>query len=383
MKSFSIDKESVARIIAGLIAEELGFRFKRYVDFLSLASWTAETPLLLSGADLNLVERAACARAVERHFGVGAGALENTPGGTIGDWAGAIDALITRRLHKLAFTPAGRDGLTEAVEHPAAEIFKDAAAAANLLHGRRRIVSLVAPHGYLAFAVSVLTPSLMQAPCEDARGMPPEELRRFLTFGDAVVGTPTIWRYLIGEGLRAPDNAVCVVFGEPLTADLAAEMRKNGFGAIRELYGSTETGLVAWRDTSMEPFTLLDHWRRDGGDLSRRLSTGEEKRFAPMDHFEWTDERSFRLGPRLDGAVQIGAINVRPRRIAEIIAAHPAVSECSVEAARQPNGLNRLVARIALRSGQALTERVARDIDAWCRSQLRPAERPRIYRFEE
>lgn len=383
MKAFVISREQISRVIAGVIADELGSRFKRYVDFLSLACWTDETPLLLAGADLSLEERAACARAVERHFGASAGALDRTEGETIGDWAAAIDEHVATELTTLSFTPAGCDSATEASVHPAAEVYRDAAATANLLLGRRRIVGLVAPHGYLAFAVSVLAPNLMRIPSADARGVSPDELGGFLSFGDAVIGTPTIWRYLIGEGVRAPDNAVGVVFGEPLTPDLAADMRKNGFGAIRELYGSTQNGIVAWRDSPTEAFTLLDHWRRAGPDLLRRLATGEDAIAAPMDRLDWSDERSFRLGPRLDGAVQIGAVNVRPRRVEEIIGAHPAVAECDVEAVRQPNGLNRLVARIALARGQAPTERVARDIDAWCRSQLRPAERPRIYHFEE
>jgi 4-coumarate--CoA ligase (photoactive yellow protein activation family) len=383
VKAFALEPEQISRVIAGIIADELGFRFNRYVDFLSLARWTGETPLLLSGVDLNFEERAVCARAVERHFGAPSGVLDESPGETIGDWSASVSAHIVTQLSTIAFTAAGRDSATQASAHPAAEVFRDAAAAANLLLGRRRVVYLVAPHGYLAFAVSILAPNLMRIASADARGMAPEELVGFLSFGDALVATPTIWRYLMNEGVRAPDNAIGVVFGEPLTADLAADMRKNGFGAIRELYGSTENGLVAWRDSPNEPFTLLDHWRRDGQALARLLATGDESRVAPMDRCDWADERSFRLGPRLDGAVQVGAINVRPRRVEEVIRAHPAVAECAVEAVRQLNGLNRLVARVALTPGHAPTERVARDIDAWCRSRLRPPERPRIYHFEE
>lgn len=383
MKAFAISREQIARVIAGVIADELGFRFKRYVDYLSLASWTEATPLHLAGADLSLDERAACARAVERLFGAAAGFLDKAPGDAIGDWAAAIDIHAGSELTRLSFTAAGCDSATAASVHPAAEVYRDAAAAANLLFGRRRIVGLIAPHGYLAFAVTALAPNLMRIPSCDARGMSPEELSGFLSFGDAVVATPTIWRYLIGEGVRAPDNAIAVAFGESLSTDLSADMRKNGFGAIRELYGSTQNGLVAWRDSPNESFALLDHWRRAGAGLVRHLATGEEVEVAPMDRLLWTDDRSFRLGPRVDGAVQVGAINVRPERVAEIIRAHPAVAECAVEAVRQANGAARLVARIALKRGQALTERAARDIDAWCRSQLRPPERPRIYHFEE
>jgi acyl-coenzyme A synthetase/AMP-(fatty) acid ligase len=101
-----------------------------------------------------------------------------------------------------------------------------------------------------------------------------------------------------------------------------------------------------------------------------------------MDALEWTSDISFRLGPRRDGAVQIGAVNVFPERVAAVICQHRAVEDCRVRVARHAGGVNRLIARIALKPEAAPTEQMARDIDLWCRTHLRPHERPRIYNFE-
>lgn len=382
MKAFHIGRDQISRVIAGIVGDELGRRFKRYTDFLTLASWTGATPIGEGGLGLKDAERAACAQAIERFFGADADCLDRlAPAVSIADWAGAVEAANLKRLGALTFTPAGRDGDADASTHAASDAFRDAAAAANLLHGRRRLVSLVGPQGYIGFVLTVLAPNLLKIESADRRGEAPDDLAAFLAFGDAVVATPTIWRYLIGEGLRAPDNTIGVVFGEALTPELAAEMRKNGFGAIREIYGSTESGLVAWRDSPGEPFTLFDSWKRDGDNLARLTADGQSRRQATMDAFEWTNERNFRLGARRDGAVQVGAVNVFPDRIAAIIRLHPSVAECVVRV-RQANGLNRLVARIRLKNDQLPSERAARDIDAWCRAQLRPQERPRIYNFE-
>jgi 4-coumarate--CoA ligase len=381
VNAFTISSQQAAKVIAGILFDELSGEFKRYIDFLTAASWTGDTPIGANGIGLDAAERAHCAAAVERFFGL-EGAIDPTLGAVVADWADRIETAAMRDLRRLRFKPGGRSGAAAVVEHAAAAVYKDAAAAANLLHGRRRIVSLVAPHGLIAFVTTVLAANLLRIESIDARGRALDELRDMLQFGDALVATPTIWRYLISDGLRAPDNVIGVAFGETLAPELGAEMRKSGFGAIRELYGSTETGLVAWRDTLSEPFTLFEHWRRDGDGIVRVNPVGETA-FSSMDQLDWSDTRSFRLGPRRDGAVQVGAVNVFPDQIAATIRAHPSVAACEVAVMRQADGVNRLVARLRLKRGEQLNERAARDIDAWCRTQLRPPERPRIYSFEE
>ncbi|GAB4517776.1 MAG: hypothetical protein Kow00133_02360 [Amphiplicatus sp.] len=382
MKAFVIPRDRIVRIIAGLAAEELGARFKRHVDFLTVAGWSEDTPLGAGGLALSKAERAACARRAADFFGLDPASIDAAGAERLADWARAAEEGATRSLIVMRFTPAGRDSERESCAHPADEVFADAAAAANLLYGRRRMISLVAPHGLLGFATTVLTPSLLRIPCVDARGMAPDALAAALAFGDVVVATPTLWRYVIKEGVSAPDNAMAVSFGEPMTAELAAEMRKAGFGAIREFYGSTETGLVAWRDSPDEAFILFDHWRREGEDLLRRSPSGATRRVEAMDVLRWQSERSFRLGGRRDGAVQVGAVNVFPDRIAEAIRRHRFVEDCEVSADGRPGGLTRLIAHIKLNAEIPPTEQTAREIDAWCRAQLGSHERPRIYHFE-
>jgi acyl-coenzyme A synthetase/AMP-(fatty) acid ligase len=176
---------------------------------------------------------------------------------------------------------------------------------------------------------------------------------------------------------------MAVAFGEPTTPELAADLRKAGFGALREVYGSTEHGLISWRDSPSEPFLIFDHWRRDGEDLLRLTPAGGERKVRPMDVLEWADDRSFRLGPRRDGAVQIGAVNVFPDEIAATIRRHEAVADCRIRVARRRGGENRISARIRLKPDAAPTEATARAVDAWCRAHLRAQERPRIYEFAD
>lgn len=379
MKAFALSREQVASVAASLTIDELGSKFGRHIDTLTGAAWSADTPLFGGGAELSAEEAKACLERVFRFFGREDAAAAAKGASIIGDWADSAVAAISSRLLSFSFSAAGAD--EREFSHRADAIFVDAASAANLLYGRRRILSLVAPHSLIGFTLAILTPNLLQAPSIDVRGMAPGELKKFLAFGDALIATPSLWRYMTAQGVFAPDNAMAVFFGEPMTADLAAEIRKAGFGAQREIYGSTEHGLIGWRDVPSDPFALFDQWRRQGGDLRRTFPSGEVADVTPMDLLAWESDRRFRLSGRRDGAVQIGAINVFPARIAQKIAEHPEIGRCEISVSRHQTGADRLIATIELKSGGQPSESVARSIDSWCRARLRPYERPRLYSY--
>ena len=79
--------------------------------------------------------------------------------------------------------------------------------------------------------------------------------------------------------------------------------------------------------------------------------------------------------------MQIGAVNVYPSQIADVIAKHPAINSCDVRLSRRPGQLDRLIADMVVHDSVQPDEDMAWEVDEWCRGQLRPAERPRIYRF--
>ena len=380
MKAFEISERQIAAIVGALVADELGWRFRRHIDFLTVASISRETPLCDGGLKLDAAEYDACARRAAAFFD---SPLESLSDGarTIDDWSSAIASSLKSRLVRFRFTAAGRDSANQSSEHRADAVFADAAAVSNLIYGRRRVVSLVAPHGMLGFVLTVLTPNLQQIESVDARGATFDEVRAMLAFGDAIVATPTQWRFMMRQGLKAPDNAMAVYFGEAMPPDLAAEMRHAGFGAQREVYGSTETGLIGWRDSPSEAFRLFDTLACDGEDLLRTVPDGATLRLRPMDILEWEGDRAFRLAGRRDGAVQIGGVNVFPDRIATVIAAHAGVDACEVTLSRHKGGFERLIASIRLAGGAQPSERIARDIDQYCRGNLHPNERPRVYRY--
>jgi 4-coumarate--CoA ligase (photoactive yellow protein activation family) len=378
MRAFSFAPDQASVVVAALIADELAVRFGRHIDSMTCAAWSGFTRFDEDSLTLNVLERAACAGRVLRFFGMDALAADDLSGDAIGDWAQAAATALQRRQIRFRFTAAGDDA--REFTHNADNLYGDAAAAANLLKGRRRTIALVAPHGLVGFLLTVLAPNLLRIPSFNARALDPDALAEKLSYGDAVVATPTQWRYLMREGLKAPDNTIGVFFGEPMSSELSTDMRKAGFSAQREIYGSTESGLIGWRDSTVEPFVLFDHWRRSETGIERALPDGGVWRHAPLDALQWVSDRRFLLGGRTDGAVQIGAVNVFPSRIAARIAEHPEIAGCVIDVVKDVAGANRLIATIDLKS-RGPSEPVARAIDAWCRTRLAPHERPRVYHF--
>ncbi|MEO1014726.1 MAG: hypothetical protein AAFX08_06000 [Pseudomonadota bacterium] len=382
MKAFELPADQIATIVSALVADELGRRFRRRLDSLSAPSPALDAALGVGGLGLSQEEIAACALRATAFFHAQTDEVDARPQATLAEWAGALSTAVRRRLVAFSFTAAG-GAARQPFDHLASDIFAEAAGVSSLIYGRRRLVSFVAPHSLLGFVLTVLAPNLQQIPRLDARGMTPETLNETLAFGDVVVATPSIWRFLAQEGARAPDNVIGVYFGEPMDAGLSSQLRTAGFSAQREIYGSTETGLIGWRDSPGRPFQLFDALLRNGDALERIGADRERRKIEPPDHLEWRDARSFEVGARRDGAVQIGAVNVFPIRIATVVEAHADVESCRIDVGRHSGGFDRLIARIVLRDGLTPSEGRARSIDRHCRERLEPHERPRIYKFED
>lgn len=373
MRAFEISESQIDAVIRDLIADELRWRFRHRVHD------TDDAMAILK--ELSAPQSAAVIVRIAGFFDLTAEHRAEIEAAEPAQWAGLIAQRLYHRNHVFRFTPAGRDSQTEACVHAADLLYAQGAAFSNLLYGRRRLISFVAPHSLMGFTLTVIAPNLQQMAYSDARGMTPAELGEYLTFGDAVVATPSHWRFLLREGVKAPENAMAVTFGEPLSGALSAEMRKCGFGAQREVYGSTESGLVGWRDSAGDAFNLFDFLHAEDGAIMRESARGDRHEIVLMDHVDWEGPRRFRLTGRRDGAVQIGAVNVFPNRIASVIEANQLVERCRVRAGAHPSGFNRLIADIGITGDVQADEFLARHIDQWCRERLHAHERPRIYNF--
>ena len=373
-------RDQLVAIASGLTADELARQFHQFTDSLTLAEWSAETKLGEGGLELTPAQQQACRARFFHFFGHDDVVGKESQSACFGDWADQIAPHLTSPL-KIVYFPPSADSETPAISHPAEALIQDAEAMANLVRGCRRVIAMVAPHSLFGFATTVLAPSLLKLETVDARPLSVEQLEETIAPGDLIVATPTLWRFLLQSVPNFPTNMFGLSFGEPLSGALYTSLRERGLSALREIYGSTENGIIGWRESPSEKFVPFGHWQRDGEDLIRLGEAGEKISVKPMDRLVWSGERAFSLEGRRDGAIQIGAVNVYPDMIAKKIADHPDIKECQVSVSRHGVAMDRLVAKILLRKGLLPDQTMAWKVDAWCRKKLRPPERPRIYTF--
>jgi 4-coumarate--CoA ligase (photoactive yellow protein activation family) len=166
----------------------------------------------------------------------------------------------------------------------------------------------------------------------------------------------------------------------PCPDALAAALAAAGLRLL-QVYGSSETAGVGWRDRAATPFALLPHWTRadDPAALLRTLPDGMTRSYPLQDRLDWTDATHFLPAGRIDAAVQVGGTNVFPAYVADVLAQHPHVREAAVRLMRPDEG-RRLKAYVVARS-DADVAALRAGLPAWAAQRLAPPERPVAWTF--
>lgn len=307
---------------------------------------------------------------------------------TIGDWVDIARSGLDEFSATLTFRTSGSTGVPKRCAHSLAGLWQEVLQLATLLQARRRVFSAVPSHHIYGFIFTVLLPhalDLHAANVIDLRGGSPARLRTLLSPGDLVIGHPTFWQAAVNllPGLAA--DVVGVSSTAPCPDALSAGLRAAGLGRLVQIFGSSETAGIGWRDCETAPFALFDHWQRDAKHadaLLRTASDGSVQRIAYPDALIWQDEQHFMPGARRDAGVQVGGINVFPSAVRSALLTHPAVRDAAVRLMRGDEG-NRLKAFIVARDAQADRTALHADLTAWVQQHLTAAERPRAFTFGE
>jgi 4-coumarate--CoA ligase (photoactive yellow protein activation family) len=156
-------------------------------------------------------------------------------------------------------------------------------------------------------------------------------------------------------------------------------LRENGLTKLVEIYGSTETGGVGWREDAEQGFRLLPYWSRlDEERLAKDFGCGRRV-FEVPDVVSWLDDRSLIPLRRRDGALQIGGINVYPDVVRAVLKTHPSVADAAVRAMNPHEG-ERLKAFVTPIEGVDV-ETLRRELEAWLERRLTSVQMPRAFSF--
>lgn len=300
---------------------------------------------------------------------------------SLGEWITIIARGLALQANNLGFRTSGSTGQPKLCVHARAALETEIRVLGNILPEARRVVSLVPPHHIYGFLFSVGLPLHIGIPVLEGRALAPAALARLLQPGDILLATPFLWSMVLRNLRCLPTGVTGITSTAPMPGALARALREAGLSRLVEIYGSTETAGIGWRENEAAPFRLFPHWSfgRDEQHLLRRIGPGEPEELTVMDRLEPCGEAGFRPAGRLDDAVQIGGTNVFPARIAATIKAIPGVADCAI----RPDGTEatrRLKAFVVPEMGIAIDslERLLREtVDR----SLSAPERPVHYSF--
>lgn len=245
----------------------------------------------------------------------------------------------------------------------------------------RRLLLTVRSHHIYGFLYGALLPAVMAErlgsapPVIDLVGCPPALALARAQDGDLVIGYPDWWAAAVRGTGHWPEGVIGMTATAPCPPTVVQAVTQQGVARWMEVYGSTETGGVGWRDRPDQPFRLHRYWQRSPQGLQRIGPAGEVSApVEPADALQWEDDHRFWPQGRHDGLVQVGGVNVNPTEIRRRLLAHPGVADAAVRLHDGAGGA-RLKAWLVPSPGVEPASLVA-EVRHWCALHLRPAERP-------
>lgn len=326
------DPSALRRMVFSIVAEELGRLRGRAATSREWSEWTLETRLTEDDLGIDSLGRLEIVSRLDQAFGLSATGVEDylfvEP--RLGDWlrliALAIDGARRSEPIALTFQTSGSTGAPKAARHALSDLVAEIDAHAAALPRPRRIVALVPPQHIYGFLWTVLAPSMWSVPTVDLRGAAPGAVVRQTEPGDLIVATPFLWDLMIRSGGRFAADVTGLTSSAPAPPSLWPETAAAGLLRLVEVYGSSETGGLGSRDAADAPFRLLAHLRPGGWGGVLRAGAP----LAVQDRLEWDGPDTFHVRGRIDGAAQVGGVNVYPERVRRHAMTHPDVADCTV-----------------------------------------------------
>lgn len=249
---------------------------------------------------------------------------------------------------------------------------------------RKRVLSAVPSHPIYGFLFTVMLPAVMgllPANVIDLRRSSAAWLSTKVQPGDLVVGHPDYWNEVQRAGVAFPDDVVGVSSGAPCPDDVARQLRLAGLRLV-QVFGSSETAGLGWRDNETLPYRCLPYWQpgNDAQTLVRTLPDAGQANFILQDHLTWVDANHFVPTGRRDHVVQVGGVNVLPAKATAVLKEHPDVQDAIVRLMRADEG-TRLKAFVVPHNGLAHTDDLANELGRWVGEKLTAPERPATFTF--
>lgn len=377
-------RPSLLRVLSDLLAGELA-SMRPGIKRRPLP-WPPELDLMADlGADS--LELLGLATTMEQVLGIGCIGEERVLAAPRLDaWLEAAASGLEQGPGLMRFRTSGSSGAPKTCTHLLGDLWQETGALAALFPGTHRIVGFTPSHHIYGFLFTVLLPRALGLGPDavlDLRGASPGAVARRLQAGDLVIGFPDFWRAFAPVAQALPEGVTGVSSTAPCPDEVARAVLGAGVARLVQVYGSSETAGVGWRDEADADYQLFPYWEAgaDPAVLTKLRPDGSRADFALQDKLAWSAPGRFRPAGRIDHAVQVGGINVFPGYVADVLRMHPQVEDASVRLMRPDEG-QRLKAFLVPRAG-AQAASLREELDAWIAERLSTPERPAAWSFGE
>jgi len=373
-----LTKQDVQAVVTSIIGSRLG------LSQVETAGIEAYTPIDEDGLGADSLELTELATHVSRFFRLHETGLEDNllRWRTIESWTETVlESWEHSEERRVTFLTSGSTGQPEECAHEWRLLAQEIQALAGLFPDSTRVLGTVPRHHIYGFLWTILLPRYLGVPFFEARDMLPTSLVRSLRRGDLLVSFPLRWDQLAKAGLAFPQGVEGVTSTGPCPPALISALHALSLKRMVEVYGSTETAGIGWREDPVEPYRLLPYWSLAGGRLVREGPDGGPG--SPVAAPDRLVERSggFVVAERRDHAVQVGGVNVFPGRVAEIVRSHPDVADCEVRLMRPEEGQQLKAFVVPKEDEWGAADDIRRKLDRWLREKLSAPERPRSLTF--
>jgi long-chain acyl-CoA synthetase len=376
------DPKALQRFVMALIEAEVN-RLRPDCARIAAPPWDRTLRIDEQGLGLDSLERLSVASVLSEALHLQESGIEDLllARRRIGEW---VDIAHQGLLHfdtRLTFRTSGSGGEPTSFSHSLAELQQETTFLARLVSGSVRVLAAVPAHHIYGFLFTVMLPHHIRCTqVLDIRYATPQALQRNLRPGDLLVSHPAHWEMMAKYATAIPPGVTGVTSTATCPERTARALAKNGLSRLLQIYGSSETGGIGWRDAPTVRYHLFPYWSRDLDDdtrLARRVRGAQRRLRALPDHLSWSDDRSFTVRGRRDAAVQVGGTNVYPEVVRRVLLGHPQVADAAVRPMTPHEG-GRLKAFVVPKP----------DIDAaglsaalmnWVNTNLAVPERPRSF----
>lgn len=311
----------------------------------------------------------------------------------------------------LRFASSGSTGQPKYTTHRLDHLLAETEFWAQHIPMPQRILCCVPSHHIYGFIFSVLLPNVWQAQnpqlkVVDFRQYAPSQLSNEKQ-KTLLIGFPDLWRTLIQFNIPLPDQLTAISSTAPCPPQLALGLQALGLKKLFQIYGSSETAGIGWRDTVDGPYQLLPHLKPQPFSGATQGETRSNTKIGPtsdrnqqphtsthlintqlkdaepyplQDHLTWHNAASFSVGARIDKAVQVGGQNVYPNHVANILKHIEGIDNASVRL-MQPEEGDRLKAFVVTQVPPTEYAALQARIEQFCEQHLQPMERPKRFTF--